>query len=59
MSGQTRLVTELYSLGQASMVLARLSPARSSTALSKFFEVVLLPHPHITPLTSSTELGLV
>lgn len=43
MSGQTRLVAELYSRGQASMVLAQLrlvQPVQSSMALSKFLEVV-------------------
>lgn len=45
MSGQTRLVGELYSQGQASMVLAQLNlvqPVQSSIALSKFLEVVPL-----------------
>lgn len=43
MSGQTRLVAELYSQGQASMVLAQVclvQPVQSNLALSKFFEVV-------------------
>lgn len=42
-SGQTRLVAELYSQGQPSMVLAQLSlvqPVQSSMAESKFLEVI-------------------
>lgn len=40
---QTRLVADLYSQGQASMVLAQLGlvqPVQCSMALSKFLEVV-------------------
>lgn len=40
---QSRLAVELYSQGQASMVLAQLGlvqPVQSSTSLSKFLEVV-------------------
>lgn len=43
MSGQARLVTELYSQGQASMVLAQQSlvqPIQTSMGPSKFLEVV-------------------
>lgn len=60
MSGQTRLVAELYSQGQASMVLALLSlvqPVQSRLAPSKFLEVVPpASRSHITPSTSSTDL---
>lgn len=61
-SGQTKLVTELYSQGQGSMVLAELSlvqPVQSSLVglCPSSLRLYLVPAgPHITPLTSSANL---